>query len=181
MIDPTTVSMIRDIVAIFGVVAGFSYYFITVQNTNKARKIQLLREINEFFVAEHSNLPFYQMMNMKWDDYEDFNNKYGINADLEFFDERTRLWRNTNYTGLLMKDGLIDISTYVQYIGDNTPIVWNKFKPIVMEMRKIYDNPELYIGWETLAAEVDKYRISKGLKPKNKEQLPLSTQDSNTQ
>lgn len=173
-------STIRDVVTIFGVIAGFTYYFLTVQNTIKARKIQLLREINEYFTGERSNLPFYQMMNMQWDDYEDFNNKYGINADIEFYDERIRLWRNMNYTGLLLKNGLIDVSSYVQYIGDNTPLVWNKFKPIVLEMRKIYDNPEIYIGWETLAVEVDKYRISKGLKPKNKEQLPLSTLKSNT-
>jgi hypothetical protein len=33
-------------------------------------------------------------------------------------------------------------------------------------MRIEYDNPELYVGMEILAREVDKYRISKGLKPK---------------
>ena len=51
-------------------------------------------------------------------------------------------------------------------IGDGTPIFWSKFKPIIEEMRRLDDNPELYIGVEILAEEVDKYRVSKGLKPK---------------
>jgi len=37
MINPTTVSMIRDVVAFFGVIVGFSYYVLAVQNNNKAR------------------------------------------------------------------------------------------------------------------------------------------------
>ena len=36
-------SVFRDLVAIFGVIGGFSYYFLTVQNANKARKIQCAR------------------------------------------------------------------------------------------------------------------------------------------
>ena len=41
MIDPTTVSMIRDLVAIFGVIAGFTYYVLTVKNTRKNQQLQL--------------------------------------------------------------------------------------------------------------------------------------------
>jgi len=39
MID---VSVIRDLVAIFGVIAGFSYYVITVRNTNRARRKDII-------------------------------------------------------------------------------------------------------------------------------------------
>jgi len=39
--------VIRDLVAIFGVIAGFSYYVLTVRNANKARwKDVLLQRIN---------------------------------------------------------------------------------------------------------------------------------------
>ena len=39
------ISAVRDLVAIFGVLAGFAYYIVTVQNANKVRKTQLLMEI----------------------------------------------------------------------------------------------------------------------------------------
>jgi len=41
MINPTTVSMIRDIVTIFGVIAGFSYYVLTVRNAQRNQALSL--------------------------------------------------------------------------------------------------------------------------------------------
>jgi len=32
MADPVTLQMARDVVAIFGVIAGFTYYLMTVRN-----------------------------------------------------------------------------------------------------------------------------------------------------
>jgi hypothetical protein len=45
-------------------------------------------------------------------------------------------------------------------------LFWNKFKPIIEEMRVLMDNPELYSGIEVLANETDQYRKNKGLKSK---------------
>lgn len=38
-------STIQDLVAIFGVIAGFNYYVLTVQNQRKARQAQLFIQI----------------------------------------------------------------------------------------------------------------------------------------
>jgi len=38
MVDPVTLQMVRDVVAIFGVIAGFTYYVITVRNQKQARQ-----------------------------------------------------------------------------------------------------------------------------------------------
>jgi hypothetical protein len=35
------ISMVRDLVAIFGVLAGFTYYVLTVRNSQKMQKMQL--------------------------------------------------------------------------------------------------------------------------------------------
>jgi len=37
MVDLAMLQVVRDLVAIFGVIAGFSYYVMTVRNVNKAR------------------------------------------------------------------------------------------------------------------------------------------------
>ena len=106
------------------------------------------------------------MMNMEWDNYNDFMSKYGSEVNPDNYNGRVRIWRNMNYYGLLINDGLIDASMYVRIIADQAPLVWSKFRDIIEEMRIIHDNPELYIGMEILASEIDKYRLSKGLKPK---------------
>jgi len=41
MIDPVTLQMVRDVVAIFGVIAGFTYYVLTVRNSQRMQKMQL--------------------------------------------------------------------------------------------------------------------------------------------
>ena len=64
-------SVIRDLVAIFGVIAGFSYYVLTVRNANTARKIQLLNSssfVNSVEVARIS----LELLDMQWEDFDDF-------------------------------------------------------------------------------------------------------------
>ena len=39
MVDPVTLQIVRDVVAIFGVIAGFSYYVLTVRNSQRARAL----------------------------------------------------------------------------------------------------------------------------------------------
>lgn len=173
MINPTTVSMIRDIVAIFGVIAGFTYYVLNVKANQKnqehaeeTRKIQLVHDINESASEGEGNLNWVEMIEMEWTNYDDFVSKYGSANNPDLYIGRLRIWRRMNFSGLLLRDGLIDISTYIQVIGDNPPVIWSKFRSIIEEMRVRFDNPELYCGIEILAEEVDRYRVSKGLKPK---------------
>ena len=166
-----TYQMMLDTIQTLSLVIGISYYIMVLRNQQKSqrhaegmRKIQLLDGIREF--TSNTNNEWNQMMNMEWKDYEDFENKYGWEKNPDGYNARVRMWRNLNYYGLLVEDGLIDAGTYARIISDQSPIVWNKFKDIVLEMRQIYDNPDLYIGMEILAKETDKYRVSRGLKPK---------------
>jgi len=68
-------SFIRDLVAIFGVLAGFSYYVLTVRNANIARKTQAVMNMsNNMFKAE-SNRMNIELLSMDWEDFEDFRRK----------------------------------------------------------------------------------------------------------
>ncbi|MFC1803813.1 hypothetical protein ACFL0D_07595 [Thermoproteota archaeon] len=70
---------------------------------------------------------------------------------------------------------MIDASSFVQILADNSPILWSKYKDIIEEQRRLNDNPELYIGFEILAKEVDNYCLSKGLKSKMEAQSRLGS------
>ena len=168
-----TYQMVLSTLQTVALIVGISYYIMVLRNQQKSqkhaeetRKIQLLNEANQYMREPNSNTRFHNMMSMEWENYEDFTTKYGQEKNPEYYEEWTNLWRRIDFSGNLIKDGLIDTSTYVRYMSDYSPIMWSKFKPIIDQMRILQDNPEMYIGIETLAKEVDKYRVSKGLKPK---------------
>ena len=172
--------LLLDVIRTTGIIVGIIYYITIMRNQQKSqeltlkaqnhaeetRKIQLIYEVNQYMREPRSNERFTNVMNMEWDNYDDFISKYGWDNNPELADDRVNLWRMVNFSGLLVRDGLIDASTYVHFAGDYSPIFWRKFKPIIEEMRIRTDNPDLYAGIEILAEEVDKYRVSKGLKPK---------------
>jgi len=117
-------------------------------------------------VLEQGITAWNDIMNMQWESYDDFNIRYGWENNPEFHTKRVKIFRNMNKNGMLIKDGLISCRSFVQYMGDNPTELWYKFKDIIIEQRQIFDNPEHYLGIEFLAEEIDKYRLSKGLKPK---------------
>jgi len=41
VVDPVTLQMVRDVVAIFGVIAGFTYYVLTVRSSQRTQRQQL--------------------------------------------------------------------------------------------------------------------------------------------
>ena len=52
MIDLATLQIVRDFVAIFGVIAGLTYYIMNVRNARKARQTQLYMPIYNRMIEE---------------------------------------------------------------------------------------------------------------------------------
>ncbi len=77
-------SVIRDLVAIFGVIAGFTYYVLTVKANQKSQKhqqetrqVQFLIEFNQQKIQTMVT-DFNEIMKAEWTDYEDWFSKYRI-------------------------------------------------------------------------------------------------------
>ena len=77
------ISIIRDLIACFGVIAGFSYYVLTVRATRKnqqmqleARKAQLYNQIYSWFTKTETLVEYMEMLNWEWTDYGDFERKF---------------------------------------------------------------------------------------------------------
>jgi hypothetical protein len=43
--------------------------------------------------------------------------------------------------------------------------MWKKYGDIILETRRRINNPEFQMGLEYMANEIEKYRISQGIKP----------------
>ncbi len=68
--------MTRDIVAIFGVIAGLSYYILTIRNANKVRKTQTLMQLREQLLTKEWLDDYTELLEAEYSDYDDFLRKY---------------------------------------------------------------------------------------------------------
>ena len=173
-----TYQMVLSTLQTVGLLIGIFYYIMTLRNAEKAREltlksqkhaedtrtIQLLLEINQY-IQGTDQTGWRKLMNLEWTDFNDFLSKYGYENNPEMYNIRVGIWRNMSLSGLLIRDGLLGISTYVDYVGGVGPSMWNKYESIILELRKLYDQSELYYGIEFLAKETEKYRAKQGLKP----------------
>jgi hypothetical protein len=157
-------STIRDLVAIFGVLAGLSYYILTVRNATKSRKTQLVMMLRNQIQSRDSSVENMRVMDMEWDSFEDFRAKYDSTINVENYSARTALWGSYDSVGYMLYQRLIDAETVYNMLGSHqTLLVWNKFKGIIHEQRKFYNNPHWYRWMEYLASQVSKERVRQDL------------------
>ena len=124
--------MIRDVVTIFGVIAGFSYYVMTVRNSNKARKTQLLMQLRNLYHDKEWLVDYAELLDSEWTDMKDFNEKYGYRANPEHMAQRFRLWEYLDGVGYLLHENLIDReSVYFMSQGAGTPMQWRKWRTVI--------------------------------------------------
>jgi hypothetical protein len=170
-------SMIRDLVAIFGVIAGFSYYVMTVQNARKNQQQQLETRQAQLFMniyntyrskeyIEHAGYTY----NMEYTDAADFDSKYGEPetrlpyTQLSFFFEGI---------GVLVEEGLIDINLVAKLISGDVARHWKRFGPYILERREKAGYPEYmeaieYLFNEIVKVKPDSSQVKDALEPKER-------------
>jgi hypothetical protein len=156
-------SVIRDLVAIFGVIAGFTYYVMTVQNARKnqqqqldTRQAQLFMEIYKEFSSPDFLTRFFDVRNNRAEDYEKYVEKFG---DLQETDiERYAGWISlgTWFEGLgtLLQFGLIDPNMVYEMMGGVVFRYWNARRVVIEEVQKIDPHYGEYIMY--LQSEMEK-------------------------
>ena len=159
MIDPTTVSMIRDIVAIFGVIAGFTYYVITVRNQKRARQAQLLIQLYNRMQDRDLMKAWNELMTREWDSIEDYNKKYLGREELCNFVICMNWFESF---GSLLKKGFLDADLVYEVIPTNATTFWEKYKPVVMWVRETGNYPHMFRPIEYLSDEMKKIASARG-------------------
>lgn len=168
MINPTTVSMIRDIVAIFGVIAGFTYYVMTVRHQNQSRRAQLFTEIYRDFKAEELQDAFHDVVTVwEWDSYEDFAEKYGSRNNYEEFRKYQLIYSIYEGLGVLVYRNFIDVTLIELLMRSYVVRFWEKIGPIMKESRMRLNAP--------LIAEWTEYLYDELLKIESKPAYTLKT------
>jgi hypothetical protein len=162
MIDIHT---IIDVIPTISITVGVIYYIMVLRNQEKARSTQLATHVsNKLQDIERSKIGI-ELLEMKWNDFEEFYNKYDSTINIDNYAKRTLIFGIYNEFGVLLKKNLIDIKTVYDLMGVQRPmLMWNKFEPIINEQRKSYNDPDYYHWFEYLIQELKKERVRRGHK-----------------
>ena len=156
-------SFIRDFVAIFGVIAGFSYYILVLRNQNETRQAQLFSTLSKELSDYGAWLRNREIMYMEWDNYEDFEKKYGSDTNPVAYAQRYAQWTLANNLGVMLKKNLIDEEMVYDSIGSSVIMMWDKFEPIIKEQRTRYNGPNFLEHYEYLIKRMRRIQEIKGI------------------
>jgi len=128
-------SVIRDLVAIFGVIAGFTYYVMTVRHQNTSRKAQLFMELYRDFKNIEVQMAYSDVLTWEWENYDEYMEKYGPGT--EEWRKGATLVTLFEGLGVLVYRNLIDIGMINELMRSYIIGFWEKFSPIVLEYRRV--------------------------------------------
>lgn len=159
-------SVVRDLVAIFGVIAGFTYYVLAVRNTQKNQQLQLETRQAQLFSTIYT-LASDMAIIKKWadfkftweyEDYDDFMKKYGPITNPEAFSYFMLKSLQMEGIGVMVKRGLLNIGFIADWVSGTIVDDWEKLEPIVREYRVRESFPHFQAYHEYLYNEVKKYK-----------------------
>ena len=161
-------SVIRDLIAIFGVIAGFSYYVLTVRANQKkqelalkaqqqsanARQAQLHLHIYDSMVSSDFIEKWWRLGQLEWETFDEFIEKYGPEKDLAVFSDFIAIGNYLENIGLLLKRGHIDKGYVDDLVSGDIISFWNCWKPVIEGMREKWNWPQFNEHVEYLYNEI---------------------------
>jgi len=142
-------SVIRDLVAIFGVIAGFSYYVLTVRNAQKnqkqqleTRQAQLFMQLYDRWAGTDFKKLSREVMEQNFIDYDDYISKYDSDINPEAYDKNRSLGSFYEGIGVLVKRNLIDPHMVDDLMSNAILRYWEKYGPIMAEIRVHRNYPQ---------------------------------------
>jgi hypothetical protein len=156
MIELAVLQMIRDIVTIAGVVIGFTYYVIIIRSQNRTRQAQLFMQIYDHFREEKFMQDLSNILDLRWSDYNDFEEKYGRVNNPEAWRKLGSVAGYFEGIGVLVGQKLLDVNLVESLMKGHIIHFWEKIQPISIGMRKRYKVPEIDMWKEYLYNEIKK-------------------------
>jgi hypothetical protein len=150
-----TLQMIREVVTIFGVIAGLTYYIITVRNQTKARHMQIIRGV----VSNIRSSPNfnYESLDVIWEDYDDFWEKYGPKTNPKTWNNIELWFDSFEEYGVYVREGMLDVRLICLTSGGSYMKSWEKFGPVWQEHRKRINEPRYWIEAEYIYHRIKDY------------------------
>jgi hypothetical protein len=156
-----TYQMVLSTLQTIALIVGIIYYITIMRNTQKARRSEILWNFLQLRRQEDIMLKYAWVMSLEWEDYDDYESKYGREANPEAW---AKLWSylvQFDDIGLMVGRGVIDIADYYELASSSIPILWMKYKPIIEEIRRRGD-PKTMDWLQYLVEEMHKESKRRG-------------------
>jgi len=181
-----TYQMVLSTLQTVALVVGIIYYLTIMRNSQKnqqmqleTRQSQLFMQLFQYHIDKDRWKDSWTLTEMQWDDYDDFTRKYDSSVNIENFAQRYNQWYFWEGMGLLLKKGLVDKEMIYHLLGSGFGALlnWDKFGPVIKEMRVQLDQPDFFIWFEYLADEMKKMTEERGKPWKPVENLGILIQE----
>ena len=157
MIDQLTLQTIGMLITGISMCIAVTYYSLNVRNANRARQSQIIGNFMSWWsIKENTEMWHDLMYNWEFNDFEDFNKKYGVHANPDANSSLTTVGIVFSQLGYQMR--MKNIEPIYAYVGIRNMVIqfWEKFEPIIMEMREQLNFPRALWAVEYLYDEVKK-------------------------
>jgi hypothetical protein len=156
-----TLSVVLQIFQTIALIVGIAYYLFIMRNsqrtqemTLKNRQAQLLMQMWNRTQSKEFTRDSSTMSQMEWKDYDDFFEKYSPESNPEAFDAWLSVGNFCEGLGVMVKNGLIEPSLVDDLESRLIVSTWERFSPIIIEMRKRKSYPTFFEQWEYLYNQV---------------------------
>ncbi|TFH22541.1 hypothetical protein E4G67_04245 [Candidatus Bathyarchaeota archaeon] len=149
MVD-VTYQMVLSTIQTAGILVGIAYYIMTLNYTRKNQEMQLETRQTQLFMylydkwsSEDFQKKITELQLTNWDDYEDWNSKYGPSADLDTYSRMTSLGSFYEGLGVLVKNGQVKPELVDELMSHSLISAWEKIAPIIIHQRKKFNYPNM--------------------------------------
>jgi len=133
-----------------GLAASIVYYSNVLSNANKTQQMQLETRQAQLFMPIYSTYhseeyikAFSEIMTWKYDSYDDYMAKYGLDVNPEAYMMYRKVFGYLEGLGVLVRRGLIDPSLVDDLMSGFIIGYWQKLEPYIVERRKRLNWPQV--------------------------------------
>jgi len=169
MVDQLTLQTIGILLTGLTVSIASIYYMLTLRYTRRNQDLQLeTRQAQLFTQLSHTpiqaewNTTYFEVLNWEWEDYGDFEMKYGSDNNIQGAGKRLAIWNYFDLIGKLLREGLLNLDLVYTLNTDAALFQWTKWKDVIEEHRKRYYTSDFMTDWEYLCSELMKRKEELG-------------------
>ena len=156
MIDIQTISIV---LAACSFILAVIYYVLNLKHQRESREATLFNSISQsLFNQERWDTVWELFLEWEYLDYDDFMAKYGPEVDLDAYKRFHHYFSNLEGVGIYLKRGLIRPDLIDDFMSSDIILLWEKFKPYIVEARKRRNHPQYYEHFEYLYNEIKPIR-----------------------
>jgi hypothetical protein len=162
MVDAQTISIVFAGLSI-GIAA--IYYTLTLRNTQRAqqlqletRQAQLFMNVYQEWISKDNLKDLHKCETMEWTDYDDFFTKYDPIENPDEHASWDKMFYYFNGLGQLVKQDLVNPESVVDLMGGTIIGLWEKFYPLIEEMRARYPSSNAAQNFEYLYNKMKELR-----------------------